>query len=341
MSIVAVAEVAGVSFSTVARVINRHPSVSPETAVRVMSAMRDMGYEPPPPSKRRGPRTAKNQGFRTRNIAKLMVAMDEAHLRALSAPGVVAEALSQYGLNLLFVPMSDPKELPSVINPRQVDGVIIQGLEPTGKAAEALRRIPSVWMMTRRSETFWADYVQPDNAANGRIAAEYLLGRGHRRIGVINLQPNYPAFRQRIDAFVKLVTLNGAEVIIPPPELMDSSDIFHPGSVDKIKEQVHALIDKAPDLTALYLTSINPLTALYRELRARGREPLRDVEIVVGDNQSDMIFNYDPLPVCVDVQIPVIAQRAVDQLVWRICHPEDPGPVGINIPPRLVFSGSI
>ena len=44
MSIVNVAKRAGVSNATVSRVINKHPSVSPETQLAVQTAMNDLGF---------------------------------------------------------------------------------------------------------------------------------------------------------------------------------------------------------------------------------------------------------------------------------------------------------
>ena len=166
MGINEVAKKAGVSFSTVARVINRHPLVAEETAEKVRNAMKALNYVPPTPANRRGPRTAKNQGFRTRNIASLLVSMSNVHLQSMTAPGPLADALTKYGLNLIYVPMQDPSKLPSIIALKHVDGVIVQGMEPVGKADESLRKLPAVWMMTRRSNTYWSDYVQPDNEAN-------------------------------------------------------------------------------------------------------------------------------------------------------------------------------
>ena len=46
MSITRVAKLAGVSSSTVSRVINRHPRVAPETALSVQKAMQQLGYTP-------------------------------------------------------------------------------------------------------------------------------------------------------------------------------------------------------------------------------------------------------------------------------------------------------
>ena len=62
MSITLVAKKAGVSSSTVSRVINNHPRVAPETVRTVRRVMADMGYTP---SERR-PGRSRRYGIRAR-----------------------------------------------------------------------------------------------------------------------------------------------------------------------------------------------------------------------------------------------------------------------------------
>ena len=71
MSIVEIAKLAGVSHTTVSRVVNNERNVSPETAMKVRSVMKKVGYVPKPPSLRRGPRRIKDVELRTGNVAFL------------------------------------------------------------------------------------------------------------------------------------------------------------------------------------------------------------------------------------------------------------------------------
>ena len=62
----------------------------------------------------------------------------------------------------------------------------------------------------------------------------------------------------------------------------------------------------------------------------------QDVMIVAGDYDPLVRAALMPMPACVDVQVPVIGEKVVEQLVWRMANREAPGPVGIVVPPRLV-----
>jgi len=68
-SIVDVAQKAGVSAGTVSRVINSNPKISAATVKRVVSAMDDLGYQPPHPTRRRGKSSRAQQGIHNNQIA--------------------------------------------------------------------------------------------------------------------------------------------------------------------------------------------------------------------------------------------------------------------------------
>ena len=102
-------------------------------------------------------------------------------------------------LSVLF--SDTPDDLPRVLAERQVDGVIIQGMEPSPACMQKLASMPHVWFMTRRTSTFTGDYVEPDNDLNGRLAADFLHSRGHKTLAVISTDPAYSAVAWRVRAF--------------------------------------------------------------------------------------------------------------------------------------------
>src|SRR5690349_8888661 len=102
MSIFDVAKLAGVSSSTVSRVINNHPRVAPETAQNVRKAMKQLGYTPS--ERRPGPKPSFRSRSGVANIAFLV--LGAARNRATPAfedllRGVSTGATSN-DLNLIF-----------------------------------------------------------------------------------------------------------------------------------------------------------------------------------------------------------------------------------------------
>src|SRR5215831_10072941 len=93
MSIVAVAKVAGVSKSTVSRVINNAPDVKPEVARLVLDAMRKIGYQPSPV--RPGPKTSDRRGVRAGNVLLLAPGFSAAELYQLPVFPTILHGVEQ------------------------------------------------------------------------------------------------------------------------------------------------------------------------------------------------------------------------------------------------------
>jgi LacI family transcriptional regulator len=333
-----VANIAGVSTATVSRVINNHPSISTATIKAVRAAMRQVDYKPAAPERRRGPKGSASRGLRTHCVATLLVAMEDSLLQRVTASGPLAAALAEHDLRLMYVPMPDPHVLPPIIDRRHVDGVIVQGLQPAGAADAKLSKMPAVWMMTRRSTDYWADYVEPDNRAIGRLAADYMSRAGHRRVALLNLQPHYPAFFARAAEFMSVAAAKGVSAADLSAGASNESDRLNFENIDEfLCLQVARLAKLKPRPTALFATSDIVLPGLYRLLAQHNIRVGVDLEIITSDYTPVMASALIPSPVCIDIQIMAIAQKAVDQLMWRMANPKSPGPVGSIVPPRLVM----
>lgn len=339
MSLSIVAEAAGVSISTVARVVNGRPGISKEKIASVRSAMKKLGYTPPPPARRRGPKTDAVKGIRTRRVAILLIGMDPLVAHRLSAPGPIAECLNQDGIQLVYSVMRDPAVLPPDISSKHLDGVILQGLEPVGAADRTLRSLPCVWMMTRRSNDFWADYVEPDNALGGRLAFEYLSQRGVDRMAYLNLQPNYPAFRARGISFFDSCCRAGIECHDLSADALDQMDRLHDDhAVAEVEQQIERLVPiLRKGSVGLFTLAHNYLPGVYRSLMSKSIQLGRDVQLISGDYDPLIRASLMPTPACLDVQLNVICERAVKQLMWRMANREAPGPEGVVVPPRIVL----
>src|SRR5438552_2072002 len=116
MSINLVAKLAGVSSSTVSRVINKHPRVAVETAESVRRAMQTLGYIPS--DRRPGPKPQSQRQASQRKIGFLVLGTSgsgatpafEYLLR-----GVSGEASEQDEVDLTFSHIPNPDEANSRI----------------------------------------------------------------------------------------------------------------------------------------------------------------------------------------------------------------------------------
>src|SRR5688500_15509408 len=201
MSITRVAKLAGVSSSTVSRVINNHPRVAPETAESVRKAMEQLKYTPS--DRRPGPKPSLRTRTGAANIAFLVLGTSGGR----STPAFegllhgVSHAANQHGLNLVFTHVPDAEHLSSSILSGRLDGALLHGALPGKELRQRLRDVPTVWLMGNRRRPEWGDQVMPDGYEVGELAAKHLLARGHRELAFLNLDGGHWALRLYGHAF--------------------------------------------------------------------------------------------------------------------------------------------
>ncbi|USN98678.1 MAG: LacI family DNA-binding transcriptional regulator [Phycisphaeraceae bacterium] len=338
MSIVEVARIAGTSHSTVSRVINKRPGVAPETVAAVQRAMRQLGYTPP--ARRRGPRPAGMKRVTTGTIGLLMVGTDAMFARAPVTAAVfhaVEKSLTEHGFNLIVGQVGEEGRLPPDVAKGQIDGLLLHGYAPSPELRKTLSPHPSVWVLSQRSSRgYWGDRVCPDNEVIGRLAAEYLLGLGHRHLAYLYFSPTHMGFRSRAEAFVETVEEYGAtcEMIAENPSSRRPSrrEDFGDAQTDQVVKQLLAM---NPRPTGVFVPRDRLTVKVYRALREQGIEPGRDIEVMSCDNEP-ILEALDPRPASVDVRPELIGEKAVEQLVWRMQRPDEPTRAIVTIEPELV-----
>ncbi len=339
MSIVEVAKLAGVTHGTVSRIINRRGGVSESTLKRVREAMQTLGYEPPPPHRRRGRKPAA-RGLRTGNVCLLLVGapQDLIYRPAISSAVASMEAaLRSRRLNLMLALAHDLDDLPPAVIDRKVDGVLLIG-EAVHAPPEPHRNLAAVWVLSSHTRLHdWTDHVLPDNERIGTLALEYLVGRGHRQLAFLNDQPEHPGFVERGRAFQAAAAAIGIEpaMILAEPTPDDLGTVWGFGPALRHPELVDRLLSRSPCPRGLFVPSDEQAARLYPLLAARGVEPGRAIDIVSCDNQDAWLAHLRPRPASFDLNFDCIGQRAVEQLLLRISHPEQSPGTRIYIPPRL------
>ena len=338
MSIVKVAKLAGCSHTTVSRVINQKPGVSADAAARVQAAMRKLDYVPP--VRRRGPQPKQASAIRTGNVAMLMIGTQATPLTApvsAAATQAVEEALGEAGYSMTLSHLREGGRLPSVVTRNDIDGLILHGNPPSGELADQLRRFPVVWIMSARSRTgYWGDRVAPDNAAVGRIAAEYLINRGHQHVAFLYVDATHRGFPQRAESFCH--TAAEADVDCEIIRLDEPPD-FTPGDFRAQREHINGLIDRFASLpdrpTGLFVPRGQTTLMVFEALRSHGIEPGRGVTVIACDNDP-ILAGLTPQIATVDVRPDRIGRLAVDQLISRIAKPEIHARNHILVEPSLV-----
>ena len=337
MLITEIARAARVSPATVSRAINQPKLVGPESLARIRAVMQQYNYVPAPLNRRRGPK-ARLPEQRRIGVWFVGAKANNPSLNWFQDQLLqVQSADPHYRVDLRVLFSSRPDELPRNLAAERLDGVIVQGMEPSPECLAKLREMPNVWFMTRRSAGYPGDYVEPNNEENGRMAAEYLKERGHKSVAVISTDPDYSAIVRRNQAFVDRARELGLSVHTilgesnPGVSYLEISPLH--GESDQL---VRRLLECKPKATGLYIPVDHFCGAFFRALREAGKRPGHDFEAVLGNYNPVIYHNLDHSPAAIDINLPLLVRKVIDHLLWRIENADVTGRIGIMVSPRLL-----
>ena len=179
--IVAVAKAARVSISTVSRSYNHPEQVKPATRKKIDLAVRKLGY-----IRNRAAQTM--HGIRSGTIGLIVPTIDHAIFAEVIQ--AFSDAVDAQGFTILVASHGYDLEREYAVLRKflehRVDGVALIGQEHSEETYQLLesQAIPAmtIWNF---AETSRISCVGADNVAAGRVAAQHLLGLGHREIGLI------------------------------------------------------------------------------------------------------------------------------------------------------------
>jgi DNA-binding LacI/PurR family transcriptional regulator len=337
MSISEVAKLAGVSSSTVSRVINNHPRVAPETIQNVQKAMQTLGYTPS--ERRPGPKPSFRSRTGAANIAFLVFGAS----RNRATPAFedllrgVSLGASRNDLNLVFGHVADANHIPSRILAQQIDALLLHGMSPGGDARERLRRIPTVWLMGNRQRPEWGDQVLPDAFLIGELAAKYLVGRGHRQLTFLNMDAGHRQLHMYGHAFAAAAAEAGAKTTILEQSRQVLPDYWREHSHESLSAIVQRFVGLAPRPTGIFVADDMQVAMIQPALQQQGVElgPGK-VEIISCNNEEPYLVGLTPRPAVVDIRVESIGRRGVEQLLWRLEHPDVAERIITTVEPHVV-----
>ena len=321
-SIHTIAAHAGVSSATVSRVINHRPGVIAATVNVVRQAMSELGYEPLPAHKRRGPRLEQARKRNKLRVAVVVVGIDEPALQSPVYTDLlysIENALRAQNLALILQRVADLDQLRPTALRREVDGAILFGRVDEILPTSPLGDLPCVRVMSTCSVQPWYDHVTYNNRQIGTLAAQYLLDQGHHHCAFVGeagelhseRSATFHATMERAGGTVTLLTGDG---------LVESTPQIHRVRRDRLQPLVEKLQSLQPRPTGLFVAADILTVALYPLLTERGIQPSRDLTVVSCNNEARLIAALRPPPVEIDIHASAIGRRGVEQLLWRLEH---------------------
>ena len=194
-----VAQAARVSVSTASRALGSSGLASEQTQQRLMRIARELGYRPNPIA--RGLKTGQSGlvGLLVHNLAnasfQVMAEVVQARLKALG-----------YQM-LLCIAGDDPQQESDTLTTladHRVDGLIVV---PTGKNGVRLMALASeipIVCLVRRDDATDLETVLADDSEGAYAGTRYLIGLGHRRIGLVVGRPDTTSGRERLLSLIHI-----------------------------------------------------------------------------------------------------------------------------------------
>jgi DNA-binding LacI/PurR family transcriptional regulator len=291
-----VAATAGVSRSTVSRVVNGSSQVSPEVLAAVTAAIEELNYVP-----NRAARSLAN-----RQTMAIALVVPEETTRFFGDPYFaavvhgIAHAIesSDYVLNLqLASPFAPSTKMIKYLRGGNVDGAIVVSHHSGDHFLASLGdTIPVVFggrpIQPDEATSF---YVDVDNVAAAEMGTDHLVGLGRKRIAIIAGPPDMPAGIDRTAGWRRSLEKAGL-----PAEHISYGDFSLVSGARSMRD----LLDRAPDLDAVFVASDLMATGAVSVLRERGRSIPGDVA-VVG-------FDDSPAAIGGDIQLTTVHQPSME-----------------------------
>jgi LacI family transcriptional regulator len=318
-----VAKHAGVSITTVSRMLNAPNKVNPETRERVMAAIDALGFMPKAEARAR----ALSQTGRIGVITPFFTA--PSFIQRLRG---IAEILSSKNLELVIYTVDSSDHLQGYLSSlpltSNLDGVIILSLPVGDTEVQRLieHGLPTVLIEYPHPKL---SSVEIDDVEGGRIAATYLLEKGHRHIAFLG-DTDLPEYAihpvsLRLTGFRQTLQEAGVQL---PKELVRLA----PYSQEQTRQAAHELLNLPQPPTAIFAaTDFQALGVL---------KVARQLKIKVPEQLA--IIGFDDLDIAEYADLTTISQHldesgrlAVEILLTQLESPSRP-PRHIRIPLSIV-----
>jgi LacI family transcriptional regulator len=281
-----VARRAEVSQSTVSFVINETPNVriAPATRIRVLDAIRDLGYR----------RNAMAHGLRLGTSAVIGFITDAIATTPFAGQVIRgAQDAAWAEQNILLVVNTDSsaeveEQAVAMMLEHRVRGIVYSTwYHRPVRLPPGIEEVPTI-LVNCFSEDHELPAVVSDEAQGGYLATQTLISKGHRRVGFLNAPPSVaPATTRRLDGYRAALERAGIQ---PRDDLVIRTEAHQEGGY----EGAFALLRRPERPTALFCYNDRMAMGAYAAIAELGLSIPQDVAVIGFDNQEVIAAHLRP-----------------------------------------------
>lgn len=324
VTIYEVSKRAGVGIATVSRVLNTPEKVAPHTRDRVLAAIEELGFIPKLEARTRARKLLGRIGVLTPFLTSAsfvdLLNGIRAKLNAQPYELVIYDATTAAQRDAV---------LTNVVLSAMVDGLIVLHFPLNDAAVRRLtaHRLPVVQLTDPDDDhvAAFSSIVVEQVTSIGRMAADYLLSRGHRRLGFVG-DRGVPEFLRdtasmKLDGFRQRLAEEG----IPLPDAYVGRDDF---GMAQAREQARRLLNLPDPPTAIFAASDTEAIGVLSAARECGLTVPDDLAVMGCDNIE--VAEFIGLTT-IDTQLKKRGHLAVEVLLSQIGKDPEP-PQRVNVP---------
>jgi len=286
-----IAELAGVSQSTVSRALSGAGVVSEETRQKVADAARQLNYKIDA--------NARNLRLQSAKTIALLMYEDPVTSGSLINPFFLSmlsstiKAAGRRGYDLVISFQDDSADNADYVGSHRADGIIFFGYGDYVRYVDRVAkldaaRVPSVtWGPVGAGQP--GHFIGSDNVTGARDGVGHLISRGRRRIAFLGHHSEHtPELRDRYRGYERALIDAGLEVV---PGLQRDADISEEAGQHAIQE----LIDSGVPFDAVFAACDLIAIGAMKGLRQRGLSIPGDVAVMGFDDIVTATFTDPPL----------------------------------------------
>ena len=319
VSIYRIASEVGVSTAAISRYFKKDIKLSKETVKKIEEVCAKYDYRPSP--------IASAMTTKRTNTIIFICPRIQDNTKLVDLVNSVSKTSSRHGYGTYLYntdfDVEKQRDVMRLIDGRLIDGVIIGGhsvLEPGRSKAiydELAKRDIPVVFTEKYVDDIDAPLVAVDGYKGGEKAAEYILGNGHRNIGIISQglkDINTTTIDDRVKGFIdKLKRRNTSPVFLLKMIInMDENK----EEIEKYLEENRDIITKS-NVTAIFCTLDMLAFHLLRFLRSSGIDVPRDISVMGFANTAASRLSI-PALTTMNNDLGEAGRLAVDNLINKL-----------------------